>query len=164
MNATRRSPVARAMLLVLPLVAVATSVASCKATEGERCVCASDCKGGLVCLAAGRVLGQDECSPATGEGAEPGECLDPGAAGIGDDGFDDPEIFMDLGSKRDFDPAPPPEPVGTDTGSGSGSGSSGSDGGTSTTGTGTGTGTSTDSSTGPTTSSGSGGTSSSTGG
>jgi uncharacterized membrane protein YgcG len=103
----------------------ALGLGSCKAREGDRCICADDCREGLVCLAAGRVLGEGDCSPAVGDDAQPGECLDPDAAGLGDDGFEDPPLYMDLGSKRDFDPQPPPEPTSTSTGTGTGTGTAG---------------------------------------
>jgi hypothetical protein len=86
---------------------------SCKAGVGDRCVCADDCKAGLICLAGGRVLREGECSPATGPGAEPGECID--EADAGDRGeIPEPEVWLDLGSKRDFEPGIPPVPTTTD--------------------------------------------------
>ena len=93
--------------VVLALVA---ALGACRAREGERCVCAEDCGGGLWCVAGGRVLGEGECNPAVGEDANPGVCLSEEEAGLDDDGGGGPEVFLDLGSKRDFDPGPPPDP------------------------------------------------------
>lgn len=116
------------------LLALAAGLYACRSSEGERCVCADDCRADLVCVAEGRVLMGNECSPVTGPGANPGLCVSEDEAGLGDDGGGAPEVFMDLGSKRDFDPGPPPDPetdTETDTGSGTGTdtGSSSSDSG-----------------------------------
>lgn len=130
---------------------------ACRAGEGDRCICGDDCRAGLVCLAEGRVLANDECNAVVGPNAAPGQCVDEAEAGIADDGGGGPEVFMDLGSKRDFDPGLPPDPdtesgdtqgsssdgssssgsppgtTGTDSGSSSGSTNSGSSGGSSST-------------------------------
>ena len=87
---------------------------ACRADVGERCVCSDDCKSGLVCVSGGRVLREDECVPATAD--DPGECVeDADSAGADDDAGGGPTLYMDLGSKRDFDPGLPPQ---TDSGSG----------------------------------------------
>jgi hypothetical protein len=114
-------------------LALAAALLACRAREGDRCVCAEDCHEDLVCVASGRVLAAGECSPAVGQDSNPGVCLPAEEAVDGDGGDAPPEVFMDLGSKRDFDPGPPPDPETgtgeTGTGTTSGSGSS-SDGGT----------------------------------
>lgn len=89
-------------------IALGLLLPACRVGEGDRCVCADDCRSGLVCVAAGRVLQGDECSSAAG--SEPGVCLPSEDAMEGDDdggGFD---VRMDLASKRDFDPGPLPDP------------------------------------------------------
>lgn len=127
------------------IVALAAGLYACRSTEGERCVCADDCRSGLVCLAQGRVLAPGECSPAFNENTNPGVCLSEDEALDGDDGGGPPTLFMDLGAKRDFDPGPPPDDdSGTATGTGTGSTTSdpmtsSSSGGTSSGGTSSGT-------------------------
>jgi hypothetical protein len=123
-----RTPTAFGLTLALTLGWAAA--AACKAGPGDRCICADDCKPGLVCLADGRVLDEDinQCSPAVGEGANPGECIDADAAGLGDEGFPEPETFMDLGAKRDFSPGSPP--AATDTGTGTDTDTGGTEAGT----------------------------------
>ncbi|MCX4242838.1 hypothetical protein [Paraliomyxa miuraensis] len=97
-------------VLLALAVGLALGVHACRAGESERCICPEDCKEGLVCVASGRVLQAGECTPAVGEDANPGVCVPEEEAGDGDGGDGYPEVFMDLGSKRDFDPAPPPTP------------------------------------------------------
>ena len=93
----------------LALAAALVVVSACRSREGERCICAEDCREGLVCVASGRVLAEDECSPAVGDAASPGVCLSEDEAAE-DDGDGGPlEPFMDLGSKLDFEPGPPPD-------------------------------------------------------
>lgn len=99
---------------------------ACRAGEGDRCVCGDDCRSGLVCVADGRILEGDECNAVVGPAASPGECVDEQEAGLGDGDGGSPEIFMDLGSKRDFEPGLPPTPD-TDTDSSSATGSSSGD-------------------------------------
>lgn len=93
----------------VPLAIVAALLA-CRAGEGDRCVCGDDCREGLVCLASGRVLAAGDCSPAVGAETTPGLCVPADEADDGNEGGGPPEVFMDLGSKRDFDPGPPPDP------------------------------------------------------
>lgn len=121
------------------VLALAVGLYACRSSEGERCVCADDCQTGLVCVAEGRILMNDECNPVVGPGANPGLCVSEDEAGLGDDGGGPPEVFMDLGSKRDFDPGPPPGPetetdtetdTGTQTDTGTDSGGSSSSGAT----------------------------------
>lgn len=100
------------------LVLAGLGALSCRAREGDRCICADDCRDGLVCLAGGRVLAEGACSAAIGPGADLGVCVDEAGAGEGDEGVMEPEIFLDLGSKRDFEPGLPPEPSSSDSGSG----------------------------------------------
>lgn len=104
----------------LALLLALAGAFACKAGAGDRCICADDCKNGLVCLAGGRVLQDGDCSPAIGEDAEPGECVDAAAAGEGEDEIPEPDVYMDLGSKRDFDPVPPMPPTTGDTDTGTG--------------------------------------------
>jgi hypothetical protein len=127
-----RRPPARAAAPWGVLLGLAAALLACRAREGDRCVCAEDCREGLLCVASGRVLAAGDCSPAVGEGASPGVCLPAEEAAEGDDGGGLPEVFMDLGSKYDFEPGPPPDP---ETGTGSGTAGTGmtgssSDGGT----------------------------------
>jgi hypothetical protein len=95
---------------------------ACKAGEGDRCICAEDCRDGLVCLAGGRVLAADTCSAAIGPGAELGMCVEEAGAGEGDEGVPEPEIYLDLGSKRDFEPGIPPEVTSSESGDASSTG------------------------------------------
>lgn len=82
---------------------------ACRAGVGERCICADDCKSGLVCVSSGRELRADECIPAASD-SEPCECVEDANAGDGDgDAADGPPLYMDLGSKRDFSPPAPLE-------------------------------------------------------
>lgn len=92
------------------LLALVAALSACRAREGERCVCAEDCGEGLSCVASGRVLANGECSPAVGEDANPGVCLPDEDAAEDDGGGGPPVIFMDMGSKLDFEPGPPPDP------------------------------------------------------
>jgi hypothetical protein len=105
-----RRPGAPAWSVPLALAAALLAVTACRAREGDRCVCAEDCREGLVCVAAGRVLDEGECSPAVGQESTPGVCLSEDEAALdgGGDGMGEP--FMDLGSKLDFTPGPPPDP------------------------------------------------------
>lgn len=109
-------------------MALAVALAACRAREGDRCVCADDCREGLLCVASGRVLSEGECSPAVGEDTNPGVCLPEDEAAEGDGADGTPDVLMDLGSKLDFEPGPPPDPE-TETGT-AGTGMTGSEGGT----------------------------------
>jgi hypothetical protein len=139
-----RPPGAAAWSVPLALVAALIAVTACRAREGERCVCAEDCRDGLLCVASGRVLAEGECSPAVGQ-ESPGVCLSEEEAAEDDGGGGPVEPFMDLGSKLDFEPGPPEDletesASGTTEGTGAtteatgttaeASGSSGSTGGT----------------------------------
>lgn len=94
----------------LAFAAALLAVAACRAREGERCVCAEDCREGLSCVISGRVLAPGECTPTVGKNGNAGVCLpdDEAADADGGDGLAEP--FMDLGSKLDFEPGPPPDP------------------------------------------------------
>lgn len=123
------------------LLALAAGLYACRAGDGDRCVCGEDCREGLACVAGGRVLAEGECTPVVGDNADPGICVDQDEAAEDDGGDGPPEVFMDLGSKRDFDPGPPPDPdtetgTGTETGSDSSSGASTSTGGSGSSGSG----------------------------
>lgn len=89
-------------------VALSTAMA-CRSREGERCVCAEDCREGLLCVASGRVLAEGECSPAVGPEGSPGVCLPEDEAAEDDGGGGQAEPFMDMGSKLDFEPGPLPD-------------------------------------------------------
>lgn len=115
-------------------LAIAAALLACRAREGERCVCAEDCGEGLLCVASGRVLAAGECSPAVGEDANPGVCLSAEEAAEDGGAGGPPEIFMDLGSKLDFEPGPLPDPD-TETGVGTSSSGGTSEGSTSSGGT-----------------------------
>ncbi len=119
------------------LLALAAALYACRSREGDRCVCADDCREGLVCLAQGRVLTGGECSPASTQDSSPGVCLSEDEAADGDDGGALPPVFMDLGAKRDFDPGLPPGPD-TDTDTDASTGTSTTDPGTSSSGSSTG--------------------------
>lgn len=93
----------------LALLAAILAVSACRAREGERCVCADDCREGYLCVASGRVLADGECSPAVGQDASPGVCLSAEEAAEDDDGGGQAEPFMDMGSKLDFEPGPLPD-------------------------------------------------------
>jgi hypothetical protein len=90
------------------LLALAAALAACRAREGERCVCAEDCREGLACVASGRVLASGECSPAVGDNASPGVCLPEEDAGNGGGAGGGAEPYWD--SKLDFEPGLPPAP------------------------------------------------------
>ncbi len=108
-------------------------LSACRAGDGERCVCAADCKAGLTCiLENGAVLDEGTCAPdgAAGGGLCLPEGSNPGTSGSGGG----PPLYMDLGSKRDFEPPGPTTSTGTtptDTGTDTGTTST-STGGTST--------------------------------
>jgi len=104
----RRAAVA-AFSVPLALAAALLAVSACRSREGERCICAEDCREGLVCVASGRVLADDECSPAVGNATSPGVCLSEDEAAEDDGGGGAVEPFMDMGSKLDFQPGPPPD-------------------------------------------------------
>ena len=93
----------------LALFAAALAVSACRAREGDRCVCAEDCREGLLCVASGRVLADGECSPAVGQDGSPGVCLSEDEAAEDEGGGGQAEPFMDMGSKLDFEPGPPPD-------------------------------------------------------
>ncbi|MBL4683234.1 MAG: hypothetical protein JKY37_01480 [Nannocystaceae bacterium] len=136
---------------------------ACRADVGERCICADDCKSGLVCVSGGRELRTNECIPASSDN-DPGECVEDAAAGEGEeDGNGGAVLYMDLGSKRDFDPSVPVPETSSSGGTETGEASS-STGSSSGTGTGSGTGSSSGSSSSSSTGSSSGTTASSSSG
>lgn len=103
-------PSAAAWSVPLALLAAILAVSACRAREGERCVCAEDCREGFLCVASGRVLAPGECSPTVGqEGGSPGVCLSEEEAAEDEGGVGQAEPFMDLGSKLDFEPGPLPD-------------------------------------------------------
>ncbi|RMG99083.1 MAG: hypothetical protein D6705_04205 [Deltaproteobacteria bacterium] len=82
------------------------AMAACRAGEGERCVCAADCKAGLVCaLDNGSVLDEGTCSPDGAAGG--GMCVPEGSQMESTSSGTGPPLFMDMGSKRDFEPPQP---------------------------------------------------------
>lgn len=89
-------------------LAALTLLAGCRPGEGQRCVCAGECRRGLVCAQNGRVLKDKECLPA--DDRNPGTCIDEAQADEGgEDGLKvDLSIFHDVGGKRDFEPGTPP--------------------------------------------------------
>ncbi|HET6584563.1 MAG TPA: hypothetical protein VFG69_13970 [Nannocystaceae bacterium] len=88
-------------------VAALTILAACRPGEGQRCVCAGECRRGLVCAQNGRVLDDKECLPA--DERSPGVCIDEAQADEAGDGElkEDLTIRHDLGGKRDFEPGTP---------------------------------------------------------
>ncbi|MEM9455962.1 MAG: hypothetical protein AAGF11_17410 [Myxococcota bacterium] len=135
------------------LLALLAGLYACRSREGDRCSCAEDCRDDLVCVAEGRVLDDGECTPVVGENVTPGVCVDADEAAEDDGGGGLPQMLMDLGSKRDFDPGLPPA-VGTETetetGTSTGTGTNTGTGTSTETGTSTGTGPETGTSTSPT--------------
>jgi hypothetical protein len=101
--------------LVLPLLLLGGL--SCRAREGQRCICGDDCRAGLVCVSDGSILQSDACAPATGSDASPGVCVDEDAAEDGEGGTAPPAEYYDLGAKRDFFPSPPGDGSGDSSGS-----------------------------------------------
>ncbi len=113
------------------LAALALLAGSCRAGEGERCVCAADCRPGLVCaLANGSVLDEGTCTPDGAAGG--GMCLPEGGGMESTTGGTGPPLFMDMGAKRDFEPPG----VTTSTGTAGDTGTAGSATSTSTSSTG----------------------------
>ena len=116
-----------------PIVAtlvLAAALVSCRAGSGERCLCAADCRSGLVCaVSGGNVLDGDECV-----GIEDGgTCVPEGDIPDPSGGPMSTGPYMDLGSKRDFEPDPSTsggtQGSGSDTSTGGGSDTSTSTGG-----------------------------------
>ena len=108
---------------------------SCRAGKGESCLCAADCKAGLVCAIEGSVLGDGECSPKGA--AQAGTCVPSDDVPMdGTDTLPTTGPYMDMGSKLDFEPEPPPTTstgaTSTSTSTSTDSTSTGSDTGTST--------------------------------
>lgn len=100
----------------------------CRSGEGDACVCQSDCRPGLVCAQNGSPI-QTEC--VTGDiNVAPGRCIAGDTMQGGGTSLGDPPVYLDVGSKRDFEPGMTTSATADDSGSaGSGSGSDTSPGG-----------------------------------
>jgi len=80
-------------LSVLALLAVS----ACRPREGERCICADDCAGDLVCAADGAELRGNQCVYDVSNDLESGICVKGGNANAGDDALTPPPK-LDAGS------------------------------------------------------------------
>ncbi len=78
------------------LLALLTTSA-CRPREGERCICAGECAGGLVCAADGAVLRDGQCVSSVSNDLESGVCIDGGNVSF-DDGAITPPPKFDAGS------------------------------------------------------------------
>ena len=98
-------------------MAVLALVAACRPGEGQRCVCAGECRRALVCAQGGRVLENKECIDPGDD--TPGECIEQdNLPDMEDDGSLLGDVYYhDLGGKRDFEPG---QPVTEDDGTGAG--------------------------------------------
>jgi hypothetical protein len=82
-------------------------VAACRPGEGQRCVCEGECRRGLVCAQGGVLLTQNECLEPSDP--TPGECIQSEDIETEDneETVDAPDMYHDLGGKRDFEPGVP---------------------------------------------------------
>jgi hypothetical protein len=100
-------------LLGLSLGVVLSLTPGCKASRGEVCRCAEDCRDGLVCVVGSSdVLAPGECGPAN----LIGHCVDDDSLSELEGGLGDLPIFLDMPSKRDFAGAETDTTESTDTG------------------------------------------------
>jgi len=75
--------------LGLAAFALLTTTA-CRPSEGERCICAGECAGGLVCAADGAVLRGGQCVGSVSNDLESGVCVDAGNVDLEDDALTPP--------------------------------------------------------------------------
>lgn len=66
---------------------------ACRPSEGERCICAGECAGGLVCAADGAVLRGGQCVGSVSNDLESGVCIDAGNVDLEDDALTPPPKF-----------------------------------------------------------------------
>lgn len=66
---------------------------ACRPSEGERCICAGECAGGLVCAADGAVLRGGQCVGSVSNDLESGVCIDAGNIDLEDDALTPPPRF-----------------------------------------------------------------------
>lgn len=66
---------------------------ACRPSEGERCICAGECAGGLVCAADGAVLRGGQCVGSVSNDLESGVCIDAGDIDLEDDALTPPPKF-----------------------------------------------------------------------
>ena len=66
------------------------AAAACRPREGERCICADDCAGDLVCAADGAELRGNQCVYNVGNDIEAGVCVKGGNANANDDALTPP--------------------------------------------------------------------------
>jgi hypothetical protein len=94
-------------------LAALTLFTACRPGEGQRCVCAGECRRGLVCAQNGRVLDDKECLPA--DDRNPGVCIEQDQADEeGNESVkEDLTIYHDVGGKRDFEPGMPTDDDGS---------------------------------------------------
>lgn len=78
--------------LGIAAVALLTTTA-CRPSEGERCICAGECAGGLVCAADGAVLRGGQCVGSVSNDLESGVCIDAGNVDLEDDALTPPPKF-----------------------------------------------------------------------
>jgi hypothetical protein len=103
----------------------------CRPGEGERCFCHGECRGGLVCAAAGALLRPGQCVGDVAQNIDDGVCVEGSADTLGQAGVDPPpfwDLKYDL-PKTDFAP-PGSGSSDTDTGSTGDAGTDGSSSGT----------------------------------
>lgn len=120
------------MTRALPLLlATLTLALGCRPKEGERCICADECAGGLVCAADGAVLREGQCVSSVSNDLESGVCVDASNVNFDDDSLTPPPRF-DAGSWATDGPmittatTAGSDPTTTDPGSSSGESSSSS--------------------------------------
>ena len=73
------------------------AASACRPREGDRCICAGECAGGLVCAADGAILRDNQCVSAVSNDLESGICVDAGDVDLTDDALTPPPKF-DAGS------------------------------------------------------------------
>ncbi|MBV1858359.1 MAG: hypothetical protein KUG77_08095, partial [Nannocystaceae bacterium] len=73
--------------------ALLTTTTACRPSEGERCICAGECAGGLVCAADGAVLRGGQCVGSVSNDLESGVCIDAGNIDLGEDDLTPPTKF-----------------------------------------------------------------------
>ena len=86
----------RPRVLGLSILAL-LAASACRPREGERCICADDCAGDLVCAADGAELSGNQCVYDVGNDLESGICVQGGGANADDDALTPPPKY-DAGS------------------------------------------------------------------
>jgi hypothetical protein len=88
------------------LAVVLLALGGCKAGKGQRCLCADDCKNGLVCVTPNGTLEGDECEAPPQVGEPAGMCVESEQQEGGDEADFDP-MKLDLGPLYDIPVGPP---------------------------------------------------------